>query len=102
MKEPDRGSTKEQGTFLQNYLELPQILKIEEDFYAIFTDQNNLNSLGRGSPKEHLCQIIFKSGHYFLTRRFFKFSLYKYIYGKQALLPGGHVFKHIRLFEHIW
>ena len=25
-------------------------------------DQNNLNNLGIGSPKDHMCQIIFKSG----------------------------------------
>ena len=29
---------------------------------AFLTDQNNLNILGRGSPKKYLCQIFFKSG----------------------------------------
>ena len=34
--------------------------------------------LGRGSTKKDLCQIIFKLGQYFLTRRFNKFSLNTY------------------------
>ena len=39
-------------------------------------DHNNLNNLGRGSHKEHLCQIISKSDQRFLTRRFFKYFPY--------------------------
>ena len=34
------------------------------------TDQNNWNNLGRWSLKEHLCQISFKSGQHFWTRRY--------------------------------
>ena len=39
---------------------------------------NNFNNLGSGSPKDHYCQIIFKSAQWFLTKKifFFKFSLY--------------------------
>ena len=39
------------------------------------TNPNGLNILGRGSPKEHFCKIIWKSVQWFLTRRFFKFSI---------------------------
>ena len=34
-----------------------------------------LNNLGRGSPWKHFCQVIMKSVQWFLTRRFFKFSI---------------------------
>ena len=37
-------------------------------------DQYNLNNLGRGSPMDHFCQIIFKSAQQFLTRFFFPFG----------------------------
>ena len=41
------------------------------------TDQNNLNNFDRGSPKEHLCHIIFfKSVQDLWTRTFLKYSLY--------------------------
>ena len=36
------------------------------------------NNLGRGSPKEHFCQVILKSVQWFLTRRFLKFSILIY------------------------
>ena len=39
------------------------------------TNPNGLNNLGRGSLKEHFCKIIWKSVQWFLTRRFFKFSI---------------------------
>ena len=39
------------------------------------TDRNYLYNFGRGSPKEHLCEIILKSNQWFLTRRFLKFAL---------------------------
>ena len=42
---------------------------------CFLTDRNNLNNFGRESPKEHLCEIINKSGQWFLTRRFLKFAL---------------------------
>ena len=45
------------------------------------TDQNYLKEFGRGSPKEHLCQIISKSGQWFLTRRFLKFALKLTLFG---------------------
>ena len=31
------------------------------------TNQNNLNKFGRGSPKDHLCQIILKSDQWLLA-----------------------------------
>ena len=57
-----------------------KILKFLHPWWPCFsTDQYNLNNCGRGSPKDHLCQIIFKSAKQFLTRRFLEFSLYIYI-----------------------
>ena len=46
---------------------------------CFLTNQNYLNNLGRGSPKEHSCQVILKSVQWFLTRRFLKFfiSIYR-------------------------
>ena len=43
-------------------------------------NRNGLNNLGRGSPKEHFCKIIWKSVQWFLTRRFFKFLVKKSIF----------------------
>ena len=43
---------------------------------CFLTNPNGLNNLGRGSPKEHSCQIILQLFHWFLTRRFFKFSIW--------------------------
>ena len=61
-------------------------------------DQINLGNLGRGSLKNHLCQIISKSAKLVLTRRIFlKFSLYHIYIGSLAPLPGGHVFYQIKL-----
>ena len=42
---------------------------------CFLTDQNNLNNFGKRSLKEHLCEIIFKLGQWFWTRRFLKFAL---------------------------
>ena len=42
------------------------------------TNHDGLNNLGRGSPKEHVCRVILKSGQWFLTRRFLKFSILIY------------------------
>ena len=39
------------------------------------TNPNGLNNLGRESPKEHFCKIIWKSVQWFQTRRFVKFSI---------------------------
>ena len=39
------------------------------------TDPNSLNNFGRGSLKEHLCQIISKSGKWFWRRRLSKIFL---------------------------
>ena len=36
---------------------------------------DSLNNLGRGSAKKNSSQVIFKSVHWFLTRRFLKFSI---------------------------
>ena len=52
------------------------------------TNPNGLNNLGRGSPKEHFCKILWKSVQWFRTRRFLKFSVYIYIYiGKISPTP---------------
>ena len=60
---------------------------------CFLTNPNGLNNLGRGSPKEHFCKIIWKSIQWFLTRRFFKISirfflrfLYRYL-GKISPTP---------------
>ena len=42
---------------------------------CFLTNPNGLNNLGRESPKEHFCKIIWKSVQWFQTRRFFKFSI---------------------------
>ena len=39
-------------------------------------NHDRLNNLGRGSPKEHFCQVILKSVQWFLTKRFLKFFLW--------------------------
>ena len=39
---------------------------------------NGSNNLGRRSPKEHFCKIMWKSVQWFLTRRFLKFSIQIY------------------------
>ena len=55
-------------------------------------DRNNSNSLVRGSPKEHLCEIINESGQWFLTRRFLKFAIYSEtcLY-RHSLGPAGDI-----------
>ena len=40
----------------------------------ILMTHDGLNKLGKGSAKEHFCQIILKYIQWFLTRRFLKFS----------------------------
>ena len=60
----------------------------EEDFQSIYkenwphpwrpcflTYQNSLNNFGRGSPKDHFCEIILKLDQQFWRRRFSKFSI---------------------------
>ena len=42
---------------------------------CFLTNPNGSKNLGRGSPKEHFCKIIWKSVQWFLTRRFLKFSI---------------------------
>ena len=42
---------------------------------CFLTNPNGLNNLGRESPKEHFCKIIWKSVQWFLTRRFFVFYI---------------------------
>ena len=53
--------------------------------------QYNLYDLGRGSPKDHLCQIIFKNGQEVSDKSFF-FSFPIYAKEKLTPHPGGHVF----------
>ena len=43
---------------------------------CFLTDQNNFNNHSIRSPKEHLCQIIFKSAQWFPRRRFFWYFYY--------------------------
>ena len=38
---------------------------------CFLSNHDGLKNLGRGSPKEHFCQIIFKSVQWFLTRKIF-------------------------------
>ena len=81
------------GTFLPNYIEIGPVVsdkKIFKVFYiaikpypltAIFfffflRNHDSLKKLGRVSPKENSCQVKLKSVHWFLTRRFSKFSIY--------------------------
>ena len=45
---------------------------------CFLTNHDSLNNLGRGSPKEHFCKIIWKSVLWFLTRKFLKFSIQIY------------------------
>ena len=47
---------------------------------CFMTNPNGLNNLGRGSSKEHFCNIILKSVQWFRTRRFFKFLVKKSIF----------------------
>ena len=80
------------GTFLQNYIAIDPVVSDKKIFLSFLyryigkiipapwrpfflTNPNGLNNLGRGSPKEHFCKIIWKSVQWFLTRRFFKFSI---------------------------
>ena len=80
-------------TFLPSYIEIGPVVsdkKIFKVFYidtyigkislppgeispapwrqCFLTNQNCLNNLGRGSPKEHFCKIIWKSVQWFGTR----------------------------------
>ena len=61
---------------------------------CLLTKPNGLNNLSRKSPKEQFCKIILKSVHWFLTRRFLKFSIQIYRENKP---PGGHVFWWIQM-----
>ena len=44
-------------------------------FFFFLTNHDGWNNLGRGSPKKHFYRVILKSVRWFLTRRFFKFSI---------------------------
>ena len=46
-------------------------------WFYLSMHHNHFNNLGRGSPKEHLFQIIFKSGLFMFVHYFLKFH---YIY----------------------
>ena len=75
--------TKE--TFLPNYIQVGLVVSDKKTFLyrhagenkprslaamSFLTNHGGLNNLVRGSPKEHICQIILKSVQRFLTRRF--------------------------------
>ena len=77
------------GTFLQNYIAIRSAVSDKKIFLSFlyryigkispapwlpcfFTNPNGLNNLGKGSPKEHFCKIIWKSVQWFLTRRVFE------------------------------
>ena len=47
-------------------------------FKVFLMNHNSLNKLGRRSRKEHSCQVVLKSVHWCLTRRFLKFSIQIY------------------------
>ena len=73
-------------TFLPSYIEIGPLVsakKIFKVFYidtyigkispapwrpCFLTNPKGLNNLGRGSPKEHFCKIIWKSVQWFGTR----------------------------------
>ena len=59
------------------------------------TNQHGLKESDRGSAKQHLYKIIWKSAEHFRRRRFFKFS-FSHI-GKTAPPSGGHVFLPINM-----
>ena len=80
------------GTCLQNYIAIDPVVSDKKIFLSFLyryigkispapwqpcflTNPNGWNNLCRGSPKEHFCKIIWKSVQWFLTRRFFKFSI---------------------------
>ena len=80
------------GIFLQSYIAIGPVVSDKKIFLSFLyryigkmspvpwrpcflTNPNGLNNLGRESPKEHFCKIILKSVQWFLTRRFFKFSI---------------------------
>ena len=111
-----RGSPKEH--FCKIILELGPVVsdkKIFKVFYidnigkispapwrpCFLTNPNGLNNLGRKSPKEHFCKIIWKSVQWFQTRRFFKFSIQIYRENKPRP-PGGHVFDESKWLEQSW
>ena len=52
-------------------------------------NHDSLNDLGRGSPEKHSYQVILKSVHWFLTRRFCKFSIQ--IYRENEVLKVRHI-----------
>ena len=85
------------GIILQNYIAIGPVVSDKKIFLSFLyryigkisptpwwlcflTNSNGLNNLGRGSPKEHFCKIIWKSVQWFLTRRFFKFLVKKSIF----------------------
>ena len=46
-------------------------------------ERNDFNNFGRGSPKEHFCEIILKSGHWPMRKCHLKvFSIFS---------SGGHI-----------
>ena len=55
---------------------------------CFLTNPNGLNNLARGSLKEHICKIIWKSVQWFLTRRFLKFSIQIYSENKPRPLAA--------------
>ena len=80
------------GTFMQNYIAVGRVVSDKMIFLSFLyrynykispapwrpwflTNPNGLNNLGRGSPKEHFCKIIWKLVQWFLKRRLFKFSI---------------------------
>ena len=93
LEQPWKRVTKD--TFLPSYIEIgPSVSdkKIFKVFYidtyigkispapwrpCFLTNPNGLNNLGKGSPKQHFCKIIWKSVQWFGTRWFLHFSIHR-------------------------
>ena len=65
--------------FLNCFIQIIRENKLRTLAAMFLTNHESLNKPGRGSPKEHSCQVILKSVQWFLTRRFLFFFLYRYI-----------------------
>ena len=67
---------------MPNYFQIDQVVfdkflkfSFNKNWPLFSTDQINLSNLGRGSPKDHLCQTIAKLDHHVLTRFYYIFPM---------------------------
>ena len=66
----------------------PSWISDRHDFSYVLTYHEGLNNLGRGSPKQHSCQVTLNLVQCFLTRGFLKFFIYERYIGKITFLPS--------------